>query len=354
MKNSPTNSSSFIPHSSWKNRPALWLSMGLLLVLALVVLGLRVGSYATSYGFILNAFQHYNPADPAQLVLVQLRLPRLLLALLAGASLAVSGYLLQTLVTNPLADPYLLGTASGASLGAIASYVLVPSLTVMGVYLPPVAALAGAFTATLLVVALGTRRGRILPAPLLLAGVAVGALAAAIGSLLTFLASPEGSLRSVVFWAFGSFERAGWDVLPYPAAVLFISLFVLAFLQKDLNLLLLGEERAAALGLPVVRLRWLLVLLAAGLTGGVVALCGPVGFVGLLVPHLTRGLLGTTGRLNVLVCAVLGGGFLLACDLLARLLYPPAGLPVGLVTALFGVPFFVYLLRSKGLRDLGS
>ena len=321
------------------------------------MLGLRVGSYTTSYGFILNTFRHYDPADPAQLALVELRLPRLLLALLAGASLAVSGYLLQTLVTNSLADPYLLGTASGASLGAIASYVLVPSLTLAGVYLPPVAALAGAFGATVLVVALGTRQGKVLPAPLLLAGVAVGAvgaLAAAVGSLLTFLAAPEGSLRSVVFWAFGSFERAGWSVLPWPAAVLGSSLVVLAFLQKDLNLLLLGEERVAALGLPVAARRWLLVGLAAALTGGVVALCGPVGFVGLLVPHLTRGLLGTTGRYNLLGCAVLGGAFLLACDLLARGLYPPAGLPVGLVTALFGVPFFVYLLRRKGLGNLGS
>jgi len=316
------------------------------LLLALLVLGLRVGSYTTSYGFILHTLRHYDPTDPAQLALVQLRLPRLLLAVLAGASLAVSGYLLQTLVTNPLADPYLLGTASGASLGAILTFVLVPSLTVAGVYLPPVAALLGGLGATLLVVALGTKRGRILPAPLLLAGVAVGALAAALGSLVTFLAAGQGSLRSVVFWAFGSFERAGWDVLPYPAAALGVSLFVLAFLQKDLNLLLLGEERAAALGLPVAQRRWLLVGLAAALTGGVVALCGPVGFVGLLVPHLTRGLLGTTGRLNLVGCALLGGSFLLACDLLARLLYPPAGLPVGLVTALFGVPFFVYLLRK--------
>ena len=211
-------------------RPLRWLAAGLMLVLALLILGLRVGSYTTSYGFILNIFRHYNPADPAQLALVELRLPRLLLAL-AGASLAVSGYLLQTLVTNPLADSYLMGTASGASLGAIAACVLVPSLTLAGVYLPPVAALAGAFGATVL-------------------------------------------------------------------------------------------------------------------TGGVVALCGPAGFVGQLVPHLTRGLLGTTGRYNLLGCAVLGGAFRLACDLLARLLYPPAGLPVGLVTALFGVPFFVYLLRK--------
>ena len=136
-------------------RPVLWLALGLVLLLALLLLGLR--SYVTSYSFILNTLRHYDSTDPTQLVLVQLRLPRLLLALLAGASLVVSGYLLQTLVTNPLADPYLLGTASGASLGTIASYVLVPSLTVAGVYLPPVAALIGAFAATVLVVALGTR-----------------------------------------------------------------------------------------------------------------------------------------------------------------------------------------------------
>ena len=319
------------------------------LTLVLLVLGLRVGSYDTDYSFIFKTIRHYNPADPAQLVLLELRLPRLLLALLAGASLAVSGYLLQTLVNNPLADPYLLGTASGASLGAIAAYVLLPTLTVAGWYVPPVAALLGALGATLLVVALGTQRGKVRPASLLLAGVAVGALAAAVGSLLTFLARPEGSLRTVVFWAFGSLERASWDVLGYPAAVLMVSLLIVRYLQKDLNLLLLGEERAAALGLPVARRRWLLVLLAAALTAGVVALCGPVGFVGLLVPHLTRGLLGTTGRANMLVCAVLGGNFLLTCDLLARVLYPPVGLPVGLVTALFGVPFFVYLLRNRGL-----
>ena len=330
-----------------KTHPGFWLLTGLLVLLALLLLGLRIGSYATDYSFILRSLGHYNPHDPAQLVVWQLRLPRLLLAALAGASLALSGYLLQTLVNNPLADPYLLGTASGASLGAIATYVLWPSLTFVGLYLPPLAALAGALSATLLVVSIGSKKGRIQPAPLLLAGVAVGALAAALGTLLTFLARPDGSLRTVVFWAFGSFERAGWDVLPYPAVVLALSLALLAFLQKDLNLLLLGEERAQALGLPVRRLRWLLVGVVAALTGGVVALCGPVGFVGLLVPHLTRGLLGTTGRFNLVFCALLGANFLLACDMLARMLYPPAGLPVGLVTALFGVPFFVYLLRKK-------
>jgi len=326
--------------------PGRWLLVGTLLTLLLLGLGLRVGSYVTSYEFILRTLRHYDPTDPAQLVLVQLRLPRLLLAWLAGASLALSGYLLQTLVTNPLADPYLLGTASGASLGAIITYLFFPALTLGGLYLPPLAALAGGLLATVLVVAIGSRRGRVLPAPLLLGGVAVGALAAAAGSLITFLKADQGNLQTVVFWAFGSFERASWAVLGYPAAVLVASLGLLVFLQKDLNLLLLGEERAQALGLPVARLRWLLLGLVAALTGGVVALCGPIGFVGLVVPHLTRGLLGTAGRLNLAFCAVLGGGFLLACDLLARLLYPPAGLPVGLVTALLGVPFFVYLLKK--------
>ncbi len=330
-----------------KTHPGRWLLAGSLLSLLLLGLGLRVGSYVTDYAFIIKTLRHYDATDPAQLVLVQLRLPRLLLAWLAGASLALSGYLLQTLVTNPLADPYLLGTASGASLGAISTYLFFPALTLGGLYLPPLAALAGGLLATVLVVAIGSRRGRVRPAPLLLGGVAVGALAAAVGSLITFLKADQGNLQTVVFWAFGSFERASWAVLGLPAAVLAGSLGLLVFLQKDLNLLLLGEERAQALGLPVARLRWLLLALVAALTGGVVALCGPVGFVGLVVPHLTRGLLGTAGRLNLAFCAVLGGGFLLACDLLARLLYPPAGLPVGLVTALLGVPFFVSLLRKK-------
>ncbi|WBO82961.1 FecCD family ABC transporter permease [Hymenobacter yonginensis] len=331
------------------NRPALpWIVASLLLMLWLVVLGLRIGSYATSYGFVWQTLTHYNPQDPAQLVLLELRLPRILLALLAGGSLAFSGYLMQAMVNNPLADPYLLGTASGGSLGAILAYSLLPVLTVGGFYLPPLFALAGALGTTLVVVAVGSRRGQILPAQLLLAGVALGSLTTAIGGVFTFLSATQERLRSVTFWAAGSFERAGWTVLPYPALLLAAALLLFGFVQKDLNILLLGEERAQALGVHVARTRWLLLLTASALTGCVVALCGPVGFVGLMVPHLTRWLLGVTGRANMLFCALLGANFLLACDLLARVLYPPAGLPVGLVTALFGVPFFVYLLRNKG------
>lgn len=331
------------------NRRALpWILASLLLMLALVVLGMRVGSYDTDYALIIEALTHYNPQNPTHLVLVELRLPRILLALLAGGGLAFSGYLMQAMVNNPLADPYLLGTASGASVGAIFCFSFLPSLTWGGFYLPPLFALAGALGTTLVVVAVGTRRGQVIPAQLLLAGVAVGSLTTAIGGVFTFLSATQEKLRSVTFWAAGSFERAGWEVLPYPAAALAAALGLFVFLQKDLTILMLGEERAQGLGVDVARTRWLLLLTASVLTGCVVALCGPVGFVGLVVPHLTRWLLGVTGRANPLFCALLGGNFLLTCDLLARLLYPPAGLPVGLVTALFGVPFFVYLLRKKG------
>jgi iron complex transport system permease protein len=178
--------------------------------------------------------------------------------------------------------------------------------------------------------------------------VALSSLLNALGGLITFRAQTDSQLRAAISWGLGSLERAGWPLLGGPAVAVLLGMVAAWLLRRHLNVLLLGEERAAALGLDVGRTRWLLLLVSSGITAGVVALCGPLGFVGLIVPHATRGLLGVTGRLNVAFCALLGGTFLLSCDLLARLLNPPAGLPVGLVTALFGVPFFVYLLRKKG------
>ncbi|UYZ59424.1 FecCD family ABC transporter permease [Hymenobacter latericus] len=327
------------------------LLFGLTLVAAVVLLliGMRLGSIESAdYATLWQALQHYDANNPAHLVLIELRLPRLLLALLAGGGLALSGYLMQAMVNNPLADPYLLGTASGASLGALVVSVLLPAASTITPWILPIGSLAGAAGATLLVIGIGSRRGRLIPAQLLLAGVAVASMLNALGGLIIFQAQTDSQLRAAVSWAFGSLERAGWGLLTGPAIAVVIGLGLAWALRRHLNILLLGEERATALGLDVGRTRWVLLLAASGITAGVVALCGPLGFVGLIVPHITRGLLGVTGRLNVAFCALLGGTFLLACDLLARWLYPPAGLPVGLITALFGVPFFVYLLRKKG------
>ncbi|MGV3640882.1 MAG: FecCD family ABC transporter permease, partial [Adhaeribacter sp.] len=219
-----------------------------------------------------------------------------------------------------------------------------------GLYLPPFFALAGAFAVTLVVIALGYRKGQLLPAQLLLAGIALSSLVTALLGLLTFLAGSESALRSIMFWSMGDLGRASWAVLPYPALALGGALLLFHFLGRSLNILLLGEERAATLGVPVARTRWIILATVSVVTGCAVALAGAVGFVGLIIPHVTRGLLGITHKANLWVCVVLGGCFLLCCDLLTRLLYPPAGLPIGIITSFFGAPFFVYLLLKKSYK----
>jgi iron complex transport system permease protein len=257
---------------------------------------------------------------------------------------------MQAMVNNALADPYILGTASGASLGAAMSIGGFIFTSWGGLYLPPLFALIGAFLVTLLVIALGYRKGQLIPSQLLLAGIAVSSFLTAMVGLFTFLSGSEGALRSILFWSMGDFGRADWQLLPYPAAGLAVALGLFLFLQKELNILLLGAERAVTLGVPVARTRWLMLATVSVLTGFSVALAGSVGFVGLIIPHVTRGLLGLTHKLNLLLCALLGGLFMMGCDILARLIYPPAGLPIGIITSFIGVPFFVYLLLKKSYK----
>ncbi|GGK67470.1 ABC transporter permease [Rufibacter glacialis] len=313
-------------------------------------LGLKVGSLSTSYATVGEALFAYDPANATHYSILNLRLPRLLLAFLTGASLAFSGYLMQALVNNALADPYLLGTASGASLGASFSFFLFADLTFMGLYLPPFFALVGSFAVTLVVVVLGSRRGQLIPSQMLLVGVALSSLLTALVSLIMFLSDSESQLKSVVFWSMGGFEKADWSNLGYPATALAAGLVVFFFLQRHLAVLLLGADRAETLGVDVRLIRWVMLVTVSVVTGFAVAFSGPVGFVGLMVPHVTRALLGATNRANLLFSALAGGLFLVACDLISRWIYPPAGMPVGIVTSFFGVPFFVYLLRRKNYR----
>ncbi|MBB6612174.1 iron ABC transporter permease [Pontibacter sp. Tf4] len=329
---------------------SLYFILALLLIAIVIVLGLQVGSFESDLSTIAEAFLNYNPDNTTHYAIVHLRLPRLLLALVVGASLAFCGYLMQAMVNNGLADPYLLGTASGASLGAVLVFFGFVEITVGSFYMPPVLAMAGAFIVTLVVVILGYRKRQLIPAQLLLAGIAISSLCTAMVGLLTFLSDSESKLKSVIFWSMGSFERASWTLLPYPAVALIVALILFAFLQKQLNILMLGSERAQALGVQVSHTRWAILAAVSIVTGFAVATSGPIGFVGLIVPHVTRGLLGTTGRSNLLFCAFVGGLFMLLCDLLSRLIYPPTGLPIGIITSFFGVPFFVYLLSRKNYK----
>ncbi|WP_299709295.1 iron ABC transporter permease [uncultured Pontibacter sp.] len=329
---------------------ALYFLVALFLILAALVLGLQVGSFEADLATIAQAFLHYDPDNTTHYAIVHLRLPRLLLALVVGASLASCGYLMQAMVNNGLADPYLLGTASGASLGAVIVFFGFVEVSIAGIYMPPVFALVGAFIVTLVVVILGYRKRKLIPAQLLLAGIAISSLVTAIVGLLTFLSDSEGKLKSVIFWSMGSFERASWALLPYPSTALLLALLLFAFLQKQLNILLLGADRAQALGVQVAQTRWAILATVSIVTGFAVATSGPIGFVGLIIPHVTRGLMGATGKSNLLFCAFVGGFFMLLCDLLSRILYPPAGLPIGIITSFFGVPFFVYLLSRKNYK----
>lgn len=326
---------------------ALYFAGAILLILVVMLLGLQVGSFESDFKIVSEALFNYNPNDTTHFAIMHLRLPRLLLALVVGASLAFAGYLMQAMVNNGLADPYLLGTASGASLGAVIVFFGFVDMVIAGIYMPPVFALLGAFIVTLAAVALGYRKRQLIPSQLILAGIALSSLTTAILGLLTFLSDSEGKLKSVIFWSMGSFERASWDMLPYPAVAVSMALLFFVFYQKQLNILLLGADRAQALGVKVARTRWVILLTVSLVTGFAVASSGSIGFVGLIIPHVTRGLMGSTGRWNLLFCAFIGGFFMLLCDLLSRLIYPPAGLPIGIITSFFGVPFFVYLLVRK-------
>lgn len=297
-----------------------------------------------------------NRLDPTRLViLLQIRLPRVLLAALTGAALAVSGAVLQAVFRNPLADPYVLGLSSGAALAATLVIAFLPALPGpagwgLAWWALPVAAFAGA-TATLgAVAALARLLGRPGPASLLLAGVALSSLLSAGVSLVASL-KPD-RLGPITFWLLGGFSGADWRAVALAAPPVLLGLALALARHRELDALLMGEERAGYLGVEVGRqLGWLLVATSL-LTAGAVALAGMIGFVGLLVPHLLR-LLGGAGHAWLLPLAALGGAAaLVAADLLARTAVAPGELPVGVVTALAGAPvFLLVLLRVEGRRE---
>lgn len=284
--------------------------------------------------------------------IVALRLPRLAVGVATGAALATSGAALQALFRNPLVDPGLIGIAAGAALAAAAATVLGDRL-LPGMRLEPLflfglqaAAFAGALLAAAAVYALGRRRGEVDVAAMLLAGVAVTALAGALTGVLIFVAT-DAQLRSLLFWNLGSLGNAGWHHVGV-ALLIAPALLLLWREAPALDALLLGEAPARLLGVDVRALQRRVVALTAFAVGAVVAITGVVGFVGLVVPHVLRPLLGAGHRLLLPASAGLGAALVLAADTAARTIAAPAELPLGVVTALIGAPFFLWLLRRRG------
>jgi len=295
-----------------------------------------------------------HEAAHAEIVL-HLRLPRVIFGFLTGATLAVTGAAMQALFRNPLADPALLGVSSGAGLGAALALVTgLPALLAAGGLLPglalvPLCAFLGGWLAVQLVLRLGRATGSTRSAHLLLAGLAVNALAGA-GTGLCVALADDHALRDITFWLMGSLAGASWQALGVAALPLAATVVLLLRCARPLDALLLGERDAALLGVPVARLSSRLVALVALGTGTAVALSGVIGFVGLLVPHLARLLLGPGHRRLLPACALGGGALLVGADALARSVVAPAELPIGILTTLLGAPLFVVLLRRSARR----
>ncbi|KAF2775172.1 FecCD family ABC transporter permease [Streptomyces coelicoflavus] len=321
-----------------------------------MIVAIGVGAVNVPVGDVWHIVVHHvtgsgtAPADPAlDQIVWNFRAPRVVLAALAGAGLAVSGAVLQSAVSNPLADPTVLGFSYGATLGAVLAITLGGSVAAAGLGVST-AAFLGAMVAGALVFALGQRRGRMAPTRLVLAGVAVGYVFLSATSFVQLHASPN-ELRTVLFWTLGSVAGAQWDQLPTVAVVVIATTVLLTLFGRRLNVLLAGDESATALGVDVNRLRLVLLVLSALLTGTVIAVAGGIGFVGLMIPHLVRLSTGADHRRLLPLTALLGAVYLVLVDLLSRTLDRPNELPLGILTALLGAPFFLWLLRRNKAMD---
>lgn len=280
-------------------------------------------------------------------ILWDFRVPRVLLAALCGAGLAVVGVVLQALVANPLADAYMLGLSSGASFGAV--LVIALGSGVVGGLGASVAAFVGAMVAMLLVFALGQQSGRLAPVRVVLAGIAVAYLFLSATSYVQLRAAPN-ELAGIVFWLLGSVAGAQWDQLKLVSVVIVGCTGALVLFGRQLNALTTGEESAGTLGVDVRRLRIGLLLVSSLLTGTLVAVAGGVGFVGLLIPHLVRLTFGIDHRRVLPLAALFGALYLVAVDLLSRTVDSPNEMPLGIFTAAVGAPFLAWLLRrNQGL-----
>jgi iron complex transport system permease protein len=280
--------------------------------------------------------------DQQDAVIWAIRVPRILLAAFVGASLALAGAVMQGVFRNPLADPSLIGVSSGAALGAVVAILLGMSLA--GPFSLPAAAFAGGLLATLAVYRLARHQGRVEVVTLVLTGIAVNAIAGAGIGLGTFLADDR-QLRTIVFWSLGSVGGASWPTLLAALPGMALGLLVLPFFGRALNVLVLGDREARHLGLDTERLRFVLVTLAALATGAGVAVAGIIGFVGLVTPHVVRLLAGPDHRVLLPASALAGAVLLLLADLVSRTVVVPRELPLGVVTALAGGPFFLWLVQ---------
>jgi len=322
--------------------------LGLLLILVILVSILVGSAHVDPLRSLHILFQSLfglkgTGTETEEAIILSIRFPRALLAGLVGAGLSVSGAVFQALLRNPLADPYILGVSSGAAVGAIIAIFMGLGTLSLGT---PLASSLGALLTIVTVFYFGKQDRKIHPNTLLLAGVITSSFLSALIMFFISISQRE-ELHTIIFWLMGDFSLANyrtiWVVFPY----VFIGFFSLYLHGRHLNLILSGEENAMQLGVDVERLKLISYFSASLVTAASVSVCGLIGFVGLIVPHTVRLLFGPDHRLLLPASALVGASFLIASDTLARTLLAPVELPVGVITAVFGGPFFIYLLRTR-------
>lgn len=336
----------------WRSR--LYAIIGLALLLGVVIaLALTVGStqipFSSLWGVLVSQLPFVDITatwtQVVEVIIIDIRLPRVLLAGLVGAALAVAGATYQGLFRNPLADPYLIGVAQGAALGATAGFLLPSAWQTTTFGLIPILAFLGALVAVAIVYSVA-RVGKTLPmTTLILAGVALGAFLAAITSYLIIASGDR--LHGIIAWLLGRFSLSNWDQVIVVTPYVFIGVVIIWFYARPLNVMQLDEEQAQQLGIDVERVKLILLVAATLITAAAVSFCGTIGFVGIIVPHAVRLIWGPDHRFLLPLATLAGASFLILADTAARTVLAPNEIPVGVITAFLGAPFFLYLLRQR-------
>lgn len=318
-------------------------------LLLVILICLCFGTVQMGLGDVLRALfcrlGEMRETSIHETIILSIRLPRVLLAALVGGALSVAGAIFQALLRNPLADPYLLGVSSGSAVGAVLAMMFGIAATSLGL---PLASFVGAIGTVILVFNVGRAGRRVHTNTLLLAGVIINAF---LGAVLMFLISisRNEALHSVVFWLMGDFSFADFYRVRLACPYILSGVLLAYFLARRLNLLLAGEDEAVQLGVDAERLKKLAYVLGSLITAAGVSVCGLIGFVGLMIPHMIRLVLGSDHRLLIPAACLWGATFLVICDTLARTILAPEELPVGVITSAFGAPFFIYLLKRRSI-----
>lgn len=330
----------------------IYLIASLVLLVLFIILGVGIGSTyikpSEVIGCILHKFTGTSTLQPMNDTIIwEIRLPRVILAAITGAALAICGILMQSITRNPVSDPYILGISSGASVGAVAVIVIGGSF--LGQFSVAGGAFIGATVCGVLVFAIGTQFGKVTSTSrLILSGLALSTIFSALSNLLIYSAENSNQAKSAMFWIMGSLGGAKWDSLLFPSIVLLVVLLMSIIISKSLDLMLFGESSSVVLGMNVKLIKSVVLVSSTFLISVIVSLTGSIGFIGLVVPHIVRVIIDGSNHKKLLILSpIIGAILLIAADVLSRAIFAPRELPIGIITSLIGGPFFIWLIWRR-------